>query len=130
VDVTTPAAIAYAGATTGVIVFQVALALGAPWGSYAMGGAVPGRFPPAMRLAALVQAALLGALVVVVLSGAGLVLPALSDAFPWSIWVAVAVASISVVMNAISPSAGERRIWLPVGLLLLACSITVALSAG
>ena len=124
------AAVAYAIVTAGVIAFQVALALGAPWGAYAMGGSHPGRLPTSMRVGALVQAAVLGALAVVVLSSAGLVMPSLSEAFPWLVWVAVAVAAVSLVLNAISRSAGERRIWVPVALVLLACSLTVALTAG
>ena len=129
-DVTALAAIIYAVATAGVIAFQVALALGAPWGAYAMGGASPGRLPPAMRVAALVQAAVLGALAVVVLSHAGLALPTLARAYPWLIWIAVAVSALSVLLNAITRSAGERRVWLPVALVLLLCSVTVALTAG
>ena len=129
-DVTALAAITYTIATAGVITFQVALALGAPWGAYAMGGASPGRFPPAMRVAALIQAAVLGALAVAVLSQVGLALPSLAEAYPWLIWVAVAVSALSVLLNAITRSAGERRIWLPVALVLLVCSVTVALTAG
>ena len=45
------------------IAFQVLLALGAPWGAYAMGGTYPGRFPPGMRVVAAVQAAVLSLLV-------------------------------------------------------------------
>ena len=129
-DVTALAAITYTIATAGVIAFQAAMALGAPWGAYAMGGAFPGRFPPAMRVAALVQAAVLGVLAVAVLSHAGLALPTLAEAYPWLIWVAVAFSALSVLLNAITRSAGERRIWLPVALTLLVCSITVALTAG
>ena len=124
------AAVVYTVGTAAVVAFQIALALGAPWGAYAMGGAVPGRFPPAMRVAALVQAALLGSLAVVVLSHAGVAWPSLAAAIPWLIWVVVAVAAISVVLNSISRSAGERRIWVPVGLLLLVSSVTVALTGG
>ena len=124
------AAVLYAIVTAGVIAFQVALAIGAPWGAYAMGGAFPGRLPPPMRVAALVQAVILGALAIVVLSSAGLALPSLSAAFPWLVWVAVVVAAASLVLNAISRSAGERRVWVPVGLVLLVCSLTVALTAG
>jgi len=129
-DVTALAAITYSVATAGVITFQVAMALGAPWGAYAMGGASPGRFPPAMRVTALIQAAFLGVLAVVVLSHSGLALPSLAEAYPWLIWVAVAVSALSVLLNAITRSAGERRIWLPVALTLLVCSVTVALTAG
>lgn len=129
-DLTALAAITYTIATAGVITFQVAMALGAPWGAYAMGGASPGRFPPAMRVVALVQAAVLGMLAVAVLSHAGLALPSLAEAYPWLIWVAVAVSAFSVLLNAITRSAGERRIWLPVALVLLVSSVTVALTAG
>ena len=114
--------------TTGLVVgFQLALALGAPWGAYAMGGAFPGRMPPPMRVAAVVQAAVLIGLAIVVLSAAGLVAPGLVDAWPWLTWVPVVVSAVAVVLNASTRSRGERRIWLPVTLVLLACSLGVAL---
>ena len=53
------AAIIYAIVTFGVVAFQIALAAGAPWGAYAMGGAAPGQFPPALRIGAIIQAVLL-----------------------------------------------------------------------
>ena len=126
-DVTTLAALVFAFAAIGVIAFQLALAFGAPWGQYAMGGAFPGRLPPAMRVAAVVQAVLIALLALVVLSAAGLVLPALAVAFPWLIWVAVVVSAVAVVLNAISRSSGERRIWVPVASVLLVSSLLVAL---
>ena len=49
-DVTTIAALVFAIAAIGVIAFQLALAFGAPWGRDAMGGALPGRMPPKMRV--------------------------------------------------------------------------------
>ncbi len=129
-DVTVWAASAYAIVVAGVIAFQLALALGAPWGSYAMGGAFPGRFPMRMRIAAVVQAALLALTVPIVLSRAGLVLPTWSEAAGWLIWVVVTVAVVSLILNLITPSAGERRIWVPVAVVMLASSLVVALTAG
>lgn len=129
-DIAVWAAIAFAILVAGVVAFQVALALGAPWGSYAMGGAFPGRFPPRMRAAALVQAALLALTAAIVLSRAGMILPAWSEAAGWLIWGVVAIALVAVILNAISPSAGERRIWVPVALVMLACSLAVALLAS
>ena len=126
-DVTTTAALVFAIVAGGVIVFQVALALGAPWGRYAMGGVFPGRFPPRMRFAAIVQAGLIALLTVTVLSAAGVVLPDVAATFPWLIWVAVLVSGVAVVLNAISRSAGERRIWVPVASVLLVTSLLVAL---
>ena len=125
---TTVAAIIFAVVAGGVVAFQLALAAGAPWGTYAMGGAYPGRLPPPLRIAAVVQAVVIGLLAVVVLSDAGLVLPDLALSFPWLVWVPVAVSAIAVVLNAISRSAGERRIWVPVATVLLASSLIVAVS--
>ena len=39
------AALLYVAICAGVAAFQIALAAGAPWGAYAMGGAVPGQLP-------------------------------------------------------------------------------------
>ena len=80
-----------------------------------------------MRVAAVVQAVVIRLLAVVVLSAAGIVLPDLAVAFPWLVWVPVAVSVIAVVLNAISRSAGERRIWVPVAVVLLVSSLVVAL---
>lgn len=120
------AALLYAGVSAGVVAFQVALAAGAPWGAYAMGGAFPGKFQSTLRIAALVQAALIAGMTVVVLSRAGLVLPGWSGVTRWLVWVVVAFTALSLVLNLITPSAGERAIWAPVALLLLASSTLVA----
>ncbi len=122
------AAVIYSLATLVVLVFQLALALGAPWGAYSMGGAFPGRLPPMMRLAAVAQAILLGLMAAVVLSRAGLVLPQWSQTAGWLTWVVAAFAAVSVVLNVITPSAGERRLWVPVTLVLVTSSLTVALT--
>jgi hypothetical protein len=124
------AALLYAGVSVGVFVFQVALAAGAPWGAYAMGGAFPGQFPLALRIAALAQAALIVGMAVIVLSRAGLVLPGWSGVTRWLVWLVVAFAAVSLVLNLITPSAGERAIWAPVALLLLASSTVVATKTG
>lgn len=122
------AAIVYALATAVVVGFQLALAAGVPWGEYAMGGRFPGRFPAAMRAAAVVQAVVLALLALVVLDEAGLVALGWTAALPWLGWVPVAVSALSAFMNAITPSRVERRVWLPLGLVLLVSSLTVALA--
>ncbi len=128
--ITTIAALLYTVITAGVIVFQLALAVGAPWGAYALGGAFPGRLPPAMRVAAVVQALLLALMAGVVLARTGLALPGWAQAATWLIWLVVAFSVVAVILNSITPSAGERRLWAPVALVMLACSLTVALTAG
>jgi hypothetical protein len=124
------AAIIYAMATAGVVVFQVGLALGAPWGGYAMGGAFPGRFPPHLRIAAVAQAAILAMLAVVVLATAGLLAPKLVQAAPWLVWLAVAFSAVAAILNTITRNVGERRLWAPVTYVMLACSLIVALMAS
>ena len=128
-DIAALAAIAYLVATAVAVGFQIALALGAPWGAYAMGGRYPGRLPPVMRLSAVFQAVLLIMLALVVLSAAGLIATSLAADFPSLIWVPVGISAISVTLNAMSRSPGERRIWVPVGLVLLGSSLVVALTA-
>jgi hypothetical protein len=128
--VSTLAAILFSIVTLGVIAFQIALALGAPWGAYAMGGAFPGRYPPRMRVAAAGMAALLGLLVLIVLSSAGLIVVPMLSGLPSLIWLVVAFSAVSVVLNAASRSAGERRIWVPVALVMLVSSLVVALAPG
>ena len=120
------AALFYAIISLAVVAFQVALAAGAPWGAFAMGGAFPGQFPPALRIAALVQAVLLIALAAVVLARAGVLLPGWSRVSRWLIWFVVAFAGLSLVLNLITPSTGERAIWAPVAFLLLISSGIVA----
>lgn len=122
------AAIGFAVITLGVVAFQVALAAGAPWGAFAMGGAHPGTFPPALRVAAVFQAALLIGFALVVLARADLILPTWSQASRWMMWIIVAFSTLSLILNLITPSAGERAIWAPVAFLMLLCSLTVALS--
>lgn len=122
------AARTYAILSAGVIVFQIALALGAPWGEYAMGGAFPGQFPPELRVAAAIQAVILALLASVVLAHAGLALPKWSRASRWLVWVVVAFSGLSLVLNLITPSADERTIWAPVALVMVISSVTVAVS--
>ena len=120
------AAIIYAIVSLGVIAFQIALAAGAPWGAYAMGGAFPGQFPAPLRIAAMIQAVLLAGLAAVILARAGLILPSWSRASRWLAWVVVALSTVSFILNLITPSAGERAIWAPTAFLLLTSSLVVA----
>jgi hypothetical protein len=111
-----------------VVAFQLALALGAPWGAYAMGGAFPGAFPPALRAAAVVQGGVLVLVALVVLSRAGLVLPRWRGVARGLVWAVVGLLAIAVVLNLITPSRMERLIWAPVALALFAASLRVALA--
>ena len=110
-------AVVFALVTGMVVAFQVALALGAPWGAYAMGGAwthaaapagggpdpgCPAGGPGGDRAGC-----------------RGVVSVPLLEDWPWLIWLPVAVSAVAVLLNASTRSHGERRIWLPVGIVLL-----------
>lgn len=125
----TVAAWIYAALTAVACAFQLALAAGMPWGHLAMGGRFPGRFPPPMRVGAVVQALVLAGLALVVLSRAGVALPQWSAASTKLIWVVVAISGLSALMNLATPSKWERILWAPVGLTMLATSLVVALTA-
>lgn len=126
---TSIAALLYATVSALAVAFQLAMAAGAPWGAYTMGGTFQGQFPPALRIAALVQAALIVGMAAVVLARAGLVLAGWSQVAQWFVWVVVAFAAVSLVLNVMTPSAPERAIWAPATFLLLASSVLVAIAA-
>lgn len=123
------AALAFAALTGLVAAFQLALALGAPWGRFAMGGAFPGVLPPAMRVAAVAQIGVLGLLAFVVLARAGVALPAWRGTSRRLVWAVVALLALSLALNLVTPSAGERALWAPVVAVLLLCGLRVALDA-
>lgn len=122
------AALVHLAASSVTAAFQLALALGAPWGRFAMGGAFPGRYPPALRIFAVVQAGLLVGLSLIVLSQARVLNTGLTAAYPWLVVLPPVVAALAVALNAASRSADEKRIWVPVGLVLLATSVTVTMA--
>jgi hypothetical protein len=106
--------------------FQLALVAGAPWGELTMGGAFPGRLPPGMRGVAAVSAVVLLAFSAIVAARAGLALPRWQRAASKLIWVVVAYSVVAVALNAATPSARERMLWLPVTVMLAVCSVVVA----
>lgn len=124
------AALVYAALIAGVVLFQAALAAGAPWGAYAMGGASPGVFPPALRAAAVAQAVLLAGMAAVMLVRAGVLDWQLGRAAAPLAWAVAALSLVSLMLNWITPSAGERMIWGPVTLVLAACALRVAARRG
>jgi hypothetical protein len=124
----TLAARIHATLTAVVCAFQLALAVGLPWGKLAMGGQFPGQLPPAMRVAAIAQLLILALLSLVVLTRAGLVLEKWRGESAKLVWVVVAISAVSVIANLATPSMWERIVWAPVALGLLGCSVVVARS--
>lgn len=111
-----------------IAVFQLALALGAPWGRFAWGGQHDRELPARLRVSSAFSIVLYAAFALVLLDRAGAV-----DLLPgsWSrvgTWVLLAFLSLGVVMNAASRSRHERAVMTPIALSLAVCTLLVALS--
>lgn len=121
-----PAAILYALLTAAPFGMQLGLAAGAPWGHLTLGGVNPGRLPPRLRKAAIIQAALLAAMAVTMLGRGGVLDLPLS---PWAGWLALALTAMTMVANLITPSRPERLLWGPVTVGMFLCGLVVVLGS-
>jgi hypothetical protein len=124
------AAITHAACSVAIIGFQLALAMGAPLGRYAMGGVYSGALPPPMRVAEAVQAVVIAALACVVLALSGVTLHRWRAGARRVRWVPLVVATLALVLNLITPSREERLVWAPIALVLFVSSLTVGLLAA
>lgn len=104
------AALLYVLIVAVVIVFQCCLIAGAPWGRLTQGGRREGALDAPGRIAAAASIALLACMAAGITSVAGL-----PPGWPrWTSWTTVGLQALSTVMNWITPSAAERRLWGPV----------------
>jgi len=110
-----------------LIIFQGCLAAGLPWGKASMGGKYPGKYPPKMRIVAIINMLILALFAGIVLTEAEFFNHQLVHFSGIGIWVTVAFYFIATILNTITPSKIER-IWAPVALLQLAASLIIALS--
>ncbi|NBC96048.1 MAG: hypothetical protein GVY27_06805 [Deinococcus-Thermus bacterium] len=113
----------------GLAVFQSALALGAPCGRLAWGGAHSGRLPPRLRLAS--AAALLPAVAggIVALRAGNLVGWPSAAAATVTLYALAALFALSAAGNAVSRSRAERRLGLPLATALAAGCLALASGA-
>ena len=121
------AAIIYTISTAIVVLFQACLAIGLPWGAASMGGKYPGKYPPKMRVTAVLNMFVLSFLAKIVLVKAGIMLPQFLSFSTYAIWFVVFFGLVSVVLNTITKSKIER-IWIPVALTQFVCSLMVAIN--
>lgn len=105
----------------GNVAFQFALIAGAPWGRITQGGAHKGPLPRRGRIIAAVSAVLLVLMALSVVAKAGY----LSDWPAWTYWTTVVIQGISMILNWITPSAAERRLWGPITLVLFGLAASV-----
>lgn len=111
----------------GVAAFQVALVVGAPWGALTQGGVTDGALPATGRVVAAVSAVVVSGFALALLARVGLGPLARRRWTDVAAWAATVYAVLAVALNAASPSASERSLWLPVALLLVVSSATTVL---
>jgi hypothetical protein len=122
------ALIATAG-VAGIVLFQLALALGAPLGRAAWGGTQAGVLPAQLRVASAVAALVWAGAVLIVVRRSGLGLGALPPSLGTvGIWVLFGLLLLGTVMNVASSSPWERFFWAPYALAVAALCLVVARS--
>ncbi len=113
-----------------LILFQLGLAAGLPYGHMAWGGGAR-KLPAPLRLASLASAALAGVGVIAVLQAAGLIAPVISLIPPKLLLGALALLfSLSLVGNALSQSRAERLHGVPLTLILAGTTGVLAMAVG
>lgn len=118
------AALVYVIICAGVILFQLCLIAGAPWGRLTQGGMHPAALPLSGRIVAGCSVLLLLAMGLSILSAAGH-----WPGWPrWTAWAALAIQTLSVALNGLTPSRTERRVWGPITLFMLVLAAFVLLA--
>ncbi|MEN8235147.1 MAG: hypothetical protein ABFR89_09530 [Actinomycetota bacterium] len=108
-------------------VFQIALALGAPWGAAAWGGRHPGVLPVGYRAASTIAAIAVYPLIIgIVLASADLIDADWLPAGAGAMWLLTGFFALGVLANGASPSRVER-LWAPVsGVIAICCAVIAA----
>lgn len=109
-----------------ITVFQIALALGAPWGAAAWGGKHPGVLPRKLRLASgIVAVVVYPLLAMIILAAAGKMPIELPFDERIALWVLAGFFALGALANLASRSRVERR-WAPVAAGLAICCALLA----
>jgi len=118
------AALLYAVFCGGVIVFQIGLIAGAPWGRLTQGGNHPDVLPGSGRVIAAISAFLL-----ILMAGSFLSVAGMWLIWPrWMGWGALGIQMVSMLLNWITPSRAERRLWGPVTTVMFTMALIVMVS--
>ncbi len=116
-------AFVYSTLCAGVIAFQFALIAGAPWGHLTQGGGNDGPLPIRGRIAAGISVFLLAAMSLSILSAAGL-----WPSWPiWTGWASIALQTVVTLLNWVTPSVPERKLWGPITTVMLVLATAVVI---
>ena len=111
-----------------VTVFQIALALGAPWGEYAYGGTKTGKLPVGFRINSVVSALVMLGISGHYLAQLGVFEPILDSAGNSVVnWVLVGFTGLAALANNATRSKKERTVWGIPTILMFLAAIAVAL---
>ena len=120
------AAAVIAAVLIGVLtVFQMTLALGAPAGAAAWGGAHSGVLPIRLRVASAVVGVSIYLPIALLLLDSGGVIDLGWDVSPLWLWVLTGLFLLGALANAVSRSKAER-VWAPVSLAIAICCAVIA----
>jgi hypothetical protein len=112
-----------------VTVFQIALALGAPWGEYAYGGTKTGKLPTGFRINSVVSAFVMLAISSHYLAQLGVFEPVLDSAGNSVVnWVLVGFTGLAALANNATRSKKERMVWGIPTILMFLAALAVALN--
>lgn len=112
-----------------VTLFQLSLALGAPWGAAAWGGGHSGRLPGRLRVASAVAALVIYPVIglsIIITSSPVQVTPVPLTGEVW-MWVFAGLFTLGAIANFASRSRIER-IWAPVSLAIAICCVVIAVN--
>ena len=109
--------------------FQLAIALGAPFGRASWGGSHTAELPIELRVASGVAVGVYVFAALVILGRGGVAISPLSGAVAQSgAWIIVVLTAVGSLMNFASPSDWERFLWGPFALVLTVLCFVVARS--
>lgn len=120
----TPITILYLALLLFTILFQIGLVFGKPWGEYTMGGYNKGVLPIKIRIAPFISILILSFFALFVINSTQIL--SINFSFPSFIkWFIIGFNVLAVIANSATQSKKERRLWQPITIVMLVCSLLV-----
>lgn len=111
-----------------ILILQLGLILGMPWGKMAMGGQFGDVFPTKLRISAAIQLLIIVASLLVVFIRGGVICEGYFEFSRGAIWFVVILYFISSILNMITSSKQERLLGAPCAIILFMSSVFIAVS--
>ena len=106
------------------ILFQIGLVFGKPWGEWTMGGYNKGVLPIKIRIAPFISILILSFFALFVINSTQIL--STNFSFPSFIkWFIIGFNVLAVIANSATQSKKERRLWQPITIVMLVCSLLV-----